>query len=295
MSNVVFSSCDVPYTALPNELILDKTISSDAVRIWCYIQVRCNGMEWDVHPHDVQRSLGIAVNRWKTASKELVDAGWMKRERFSESNGHFRWKYILTMRGSATSGSTTSGPASHIEIKDSKKLKNLDILTSAMDEISDRDGKDIELPKACWRDLQLDGVVRISTRQDQIDAQALIDAHGYDNVLQACQEAREGTLAPYLSKVASVLEPTKQGRRELLNALRRKIRDHWKLTKFVSNDLLDTIIVSGKGWVHQFKACRQHHGEVTKEWIEESIKDKTIVFDTDRTDEQLRSMLEKAQ
>ena len=167
-------------------------------------------------------------------------------------------------------------------------------LDAAMQEVHDRDGTTLPHPVQSWVDLQHAGLLCIRTKQDRIDAEALFTAYGYERMEDACRVAKQGHTAPFVSSVASVLEPPRKSRNDLLKLIRQRSRERYNILNTVSNMRMDRMIEYGIGHGKQWIACHQAHGEVTPEWIDASERDKSITYsDTPRSDDDLAAVLEK--
>lgn len=74
------------YTKIPNALISDTQISAGAFRVACYLFSKKDG--WKINNYDVKKSLDIKQNSTLAGYwKELLDCGWITRERIKDENG----------------------------------------------------------------------------------------------------------------------------------------------------------------------------------------------------------------
>ena len=79
------------FTTLPNELITDKRISFGARILYCYMIGKPN--EWIILNTDIITSLEISKDTIAKYFKELLDTGWIERERITNEKGHFTGGY----------------------------------------------------------------------------------------------------------------------------------------------------------------------------------------------------------
>lgn len=76
------------FTMVPNEVILSKELSSHAKVIYMYMASKPEG--WNVYNTDIQKSLGIkSKNSMAKYFKELLNGGWIKREKQKSEQGIF--------------------------------------------------------------------------------------------------------------------------------------------------------------------------------------------------------------
>lgn len=81
----------------------------------------------------------------------------------------------------------------------------------------------------------------------------------------------------------------------VLKRCRAAARNRWSISQWVSNATLDRLIQYGNGWQAEFDSCERKHGEVTREWIDASERDRSISYqDIPRSVESLEKALEKA-
>ncbi len=84
------------YSTIPNEIIVDTSISSGAFRLYCYLASKPE--TWEVNNNDIRKQLKIGSNNslnkyWK----ELIDAGWIEKARHKDEKGKFTGKTILIL------------------------------------------------------------------------------------------------------------------------------------------------------------------------------------------------------
>ena len=70
---------DVPFTQIPNELIRDSAITSNAVRLYAYLASHSDG--YDLAYQQIERQTDLGEHAIRQAIKLLVSAGWLKTER----------------------------------------------------------------------------------------------------------------------------------------------------------------------------------------------------------------------
>jgi len=123
------------YTTIPNELIVDTSISAGAFRLYCYLASKPE--TWEVNNKDIMKSLKIGSNNslnryWK----ELIDKGWIEKTREKDEKGKFTGKTILILHNTHNRKSCENGenPLSqkihfrkNCEIAKSAKHSNTDI------------------------------------------------------------------------------------------------------------------------------------------------------------------------
>jgi len=86
------------FTQIPNDLIIDKDLSSGAKMVFCYIASKPTG--WNVFNADIQKSLAIKTrqtlsNYWK----ELLVSGWITRYKNNDSTKAKIGVYIYSIHG----------------------------------------------------------------------------------------------------------------------------------------------------------------------------------------------------
>jgi len=84
------------FTQIPNAIITDLNISAPALRMYLYISSKNDG--WVINNKDIMKQLGIGSNNsiskyWK----QLIDAGWVSRERMRDDKGKFLNEYEYTL------------------------------------------------------------------------------------------------------------------------------------------------------------------------------------------------------
>lgn len=84
------------FTQIPNELLIDSRLSMGAKVVFCYVASKPTG--WEVYNKEIQKALNIKDNGtiakyWK----ELLDAGWIERERTQKESGKLTggFDYVL--------------------------------------------------------------------------------------------------------------------------------------------------------------------------------------------------------
>lgn len=77
---MIIKKLENSYTHIPNEIITDPEVGDKALRIYCYMMSKPD--EWTFFRGDIKRQLGIGSDSTVAkAMKELVDAGWITREK----------------------------------------------------------------------------------------------------------------------------------------------------------------------------------------------------------------------
>jgi len=198
MTNIIMRGCVCAFTQAPNDLIV-SSISSDAVRIWLYIQMRFGCGDWGLKSWDVRKKLGFTEYAWKKATRELIDDGWMIRERTHSESGEWQWIYTLTIGRLTTDGATDGGGTNGGQTTD-KERKSLDTKSKETErESTDQEPcnelQDDPRPIATGTPrsavgLQLERLVSLSNEQDRIDVSCMIDEHGYDKVRETAIEVK---------------------------------------------------------------------------------------------------------
>lgn len=84
------------FTQIPNELLTDNKLSMGAKIVFCYVASKPTG--WEVFNKEIQKSLnikdsGTMAKYWK----ELLEAGWIKRERQKQEDGKLAGGYIYEL------------------------------------------------------------------------------------------------------------------------------------------------------------------------------------------------------
>lgn len=203
---------------------------------------------------------GIDRSEWIDACKQLMQYGWMERKRTDAG-----WMYCLT----------AGQPVPDTMVLEDENRPITVIRDEANQLVSER-------------------LVRIVSQQDRADVEELIDNYGLQAIKEKAVELSSvDNRAVYPSALRKALEPARIDRSACLKVLRQALRDKYELESFISNALLDQLIERCSGWAKQFDKCQAYHGSVTRAWIEESIKDKSIVESGVRSDEWLQEQVEK--
>lgn len=80
------------FSQIPNELIVDTTISSGALRVILYLFTKDDN--WNVYNGDICKNLGINEKTLTKYWKELLSSMWLKREKSIGVDGKFTGGYI---------------------------------------------------------------------------------------------------------------------------------------------------------------------------------------------------------
>lgn len=84
------------FTQIPNTVIEDTEICGEAFRLYCYLLSKPDN--WQINNKDVKQKLNINANQTIAKYfKQLLDSGWIVREKAKDSNGHFSggFDYII--------------------------------------------------------------------------------------------------------------------------------------------------------------------------------------------------------
>jgi len=123
------------YTTIPNELIVDTSISAGAFRLYCYLASKPE--TWEVNNKDIMKSLKIGSK--DTLSKywnELIKNNWIEKQQERNSNGKFTGKTILILHNNRnpknteilkSGNSEKYGNPKNTEIGKSRKHSNTNI------------------------------------------------------------------------------------------------------------------------------------------------------------------------
>ena len=87
------------FTTIPNEIITDSNLSAGAFRLYCYLASKPE--TWEVNNTDIRKQLNIGSNNslnkyWK----ELIETGWVEKEREKDEKGKFTGRTILILYNS---------------------------------------------------------------------------------------------------------------------------------------------------------------------------------------------------
>ena len=85
------------FSIIPNAIIIDKRLSANAFRIYCYLASRPDG--WKVNNIDIKNQLDIKDKDTLTKYwKELLASGWLERTQEISEGGKFTGLYNYTLR-----------------------------------------------------------------------------------------------------------------------------------------------------------------------------------------------------
>lgn len=80
------------FSQIPNELIVDTTISSGALRVILYLFTKNDN--WNVYNADICKNLDINEKTLTKYWKELLSSKWLRREKSIGADGKFTGGYI---------------------------------------------------------------------------------------------------------------------------------------------------------------------------------------------------------
>ncbi len=117
------------FTSIPNELIIDTSISEKAFRLYCYLASKPES--WEINNTDIMKNLKIGSNNslakyWK----ELINSGWIEKQKEKDKSGKFTGKTILILHNNRNRKSCENGnlPKS----QDNRNRKSCEIAKSAI-------------------------------------------------------------------------------------------------------------------------------------------------------------------
>ena len=79
------------YSKIPNELIVDLSISAGALRVLIYLFTKPNN--WIVYNKDIQKQLNISDKTLSKYWKELLKSKWLRRTKIPPTNGKLAGGY----------------------------------------------------------------------------------------------------------------------------------------------------------------------------------------------------------
>lgn len=82
---------DVPFTQVPNQLLLDKDLSLKAKGLWTYMQSKPNN--WDFSAARIAKELSEGRDAILSALKELIEIGYVRRVK--KPSGHIEYKLLV--------------------------------------------------------------------------------------------------------------------------------------------------------------------------------------------------------
>lgn len=85
--NTIRNSLKSYYSQIPNELIIDTTISPGALRVLLYLFTKPDN--WNVYNKDICNQLNINEKTLTKYWKELLNSKWLRRERKQNKDGKF--------------------------------------------------------------------------------------------------------------------------------------------------------------------------------------------------------------
>ena len=96
------------YTTIPNELIIDTSISEKAFRLYCYLAAK--PQSWEINNKDIMKQLNIGSNNslakyWN----ELINSGWIEKQREKDKTGKFTGKTLIILHENRNRKSCENG------------------------------------------------------------------------------------------------------------------------------------------------------------------------------------------
>jgi hypothetical protein len=96
------------FTTIPNEIIVDKTISNGSFRLYCYLASKPTN--WEVNNTDIKKQLGIGTGDTLAKYwKELIKSGWVEKEPERDEKGKFTGRTIYILHESPKQKDSESG------------------------------------------------------------------------------------------------------------------------------------------------------------------------------------------
>ena len=76
------------FTQVPNDLICSPEISCKGKAVYCYLISRPD--DWKFYTKEIVKNMKESINTVETALKELIDYGWIEKQRYRDEKGHLR-------------------------------------------------------------------------------------------------------------------------------------------------------------------------------------------------------------
>jgi hypothetical protein len=89
--NLLRNTLKANFSQIPNELIIDLSISSGALRVLLYLFTKPDG--WNVYNLDICKNLNISEKTLTKYWKELLNSVWLKRKKSIDKDGQFTGGY----------------------------------------------------------------------------------------------------------------------------------------------------------------------------------------------------------
>jgi len=110
--NTLRNTLKEKYSKIPNELIVDMSISHGALRVILYLFTKPSN--WNVYNKDICKNLKISEKTLTKYWKELLESKWLEREKKLNNDGHFTGGYIYRI------GNFSSSEKSSEQVKSSE-------------------------------------------------------------------------------------------------------------------------------------------------------------------------------
>lgn len=133
------------FSICPNEIIIDTSVSSNALRVYLYLLSKPDG--WEVYNSDVCKAIQISEDTLTKCWKILLDTGWITREHNINKAGQFVGGYVYVLHESpiSTSKNITQNEPNNTESGKNPKsekpriLLNTDINSKTNKKINKKD------------------------------------------------------------------------------------------------------------------------------------------------------------
>lgn len=109
------------FSQIPNELIIDTTISSGALRVILYLFTKDDN--WNVYNGDICKNLQINEKTLAKYWKELLSSKWLRREKSIGNDGRFTGGYIYHI-GTFTISPNLSDMEKVVDIYNTRLITN---------------------------------------------------------------------------------------------------------------------------------------------------------------------------
>lgn len=90
--NTLKNALKAQYSQIPNDLIIDMNLSSNALRVLLYLFTKPDN--WNVYNSDICKQLNISEKSLTKYWKELLNSRWLRRTKKQSSSGKFTGGYL---------------------------------------------------------------------------------------------------------------------------------------------------------------------------------------------------------
>lgn len=148
--NTLKNALKAQYSQIPNDLIIDMDLSSNALRVLLYLFTKPDN--WNVYNADICKQLNISEKSLTKYWKELLNSKWLRRTKKQSSSGKFTGGYIYHI------GNFTISEESSVSVKSGGYNNNIPLQqeeTNSNNKIKKIEKKDLSELKNTKKDFDI--------------------------------------------------------------------------------------------------------------------------------------------